>query len=114
MAFDRRLKNADKKTPPSVSNTEAAILQMLAEHGELYGLEMISKNSALKRGTIYVTLDRLEDKGLISSRTVEPPPGSRGPARRLYKITGLGGHVVNIRRMIASAWSGYLATGGVN
>ena len=98
---------------PSVSNTESVILEMLMEHDELYGLEMIAKNGTLKRGTIYVTLDRMEDKGLVSSREVEPPAGSRGPSRRVYKLTGFGVRIAKARRIMAAAWSAERGIAGV-
>jgi PadR family transcriptional regulator len=52
----------------------------------------------LKRGTIYVTLGRMEEKGYISSRLDDPPPEAGGWPRRLYKPTGLG-------RRVLSAWT---------
>lgn len=75
-----------------LSRTEMIILRMLIEQRrELYGLEMIEQSDGkLKRGTIYVTLGRMEDKGLIKSRKEEPRPNSRGLPRRLYSPTGLG------------------------
>jgi PadR family transcriptional regulator, regulatory protein PadR len=41
------------------------------------------------RGSVYVTLDRLEEKGLLSSRLVEAPT-VRGGARRLFRATPSG------------------------
>lgn len=75
-----------------LSSKETVILKLLiGECRELYGLEMVEQsNSGLKRGTIYVTLGRMEDKGLIKSRKEAPRPGSRGLPRRLYSPTGLG------------------------
>ncbi|HLM01068.1 MAG TPA: helix-turn-helix transcriptional regulator, partial [Pyrinomonadaceae bacterium] len=51
----------------------------------------------IKRGTIYTTLQRMEDKGFVVSRQEEKlndvleniPPRS-GIPRRLYEITGVG------------------------
>lgn len=47
-----------------------------------------SKGS-LKRGTIYVLLDRLEEKGFVSSRT-DAVARASGIPRKLYRITGHG------------------------
>ena len=44
----------------------------------------------LKRGTIYVTLYRMEQKGLIESRAEARPLPEVGIPRRLYRSTGLG------------------------
>lgn len=67
------------------TKTEMLILGLLAG-GEKYGLQLVKDSGGkLKRGTIYVLLDRLEDKGFITSKTPEP-----GSARRLYTIHGSG------------------------
>ena len=49
-----------------------------------------SAPGALKRGTVYVTLGRLEAKGLIESEQEAPRLGAIGLPRRIYRITGLG------------------------
>lgn len=40
----------------------------------------------LSRGTIYVTLDRLEQKDLLSSRFSEPTAERGGKARRCFRL----------------------------
>ncbi len=79
-----------------LSNKEALILQMLIEVGrELFGLEMVeSSKGKLKRGTIYVTLQRMQEKGLVESRKEPRPEGEIGIPRRLYKVTGYGQRVL--------------------
>lgn len=74
---------------PRLSPIETLILEMLIEHAEMYGLAMVeASNGELKRGTVYVTLDRMEDRGLLES--FEADGKGRGPARRMYRPTGLG------------------------
>ena len=41
------------------------------------------------RGSVYVTLDRLEEKGLLTSRLVDAPT-VRGGAKRLFRSTTAG------------------------
>ena len=41
-------------------------------------------------GALYATLGRLEDKGLLSSRTAEPEPGKRGRPRKYCRLTPAG------------------------
>jgi PadR family transcriptional regulator, regulatory protein PadR len=41
-------------------------------------------------GAVYVTLDRLEDKGLISSWLSDPTPERGGRSKRHYQLQGLG------------------------
>lgn len=43
----------------------------------------------VSRGSVYVTLDRLEEKGLLSSRLVDAPT-VRGGAKRLFRATTAG------------------------
>lgn len=45
---------------------------------------------ALARGTVYVTLDRLERKGYLASSFGDPTPERGGKAKRLFKITAAG------------------------
>jgi DNA-binding PadR family transcriptional regulator len=42
------------------------------------------------RGSVYVTLDRLETKGLVASRAGEPTPQRGGRAPRLVAVTEAG------------------------
>jgi PadR family transcriptional regulator, regulatory protein PadR len=52
----------------------------------------------LKRGTVYVTLGRMEAKGYVTSRAEEAPEGAGGLPRRLYEATPQGVRVLK-------AWS---------
>jgi PadR family transcriptional regulator PadR len=72
-----------------VSAHEGLILDLLSARGSAYGLELVaSSDGRLKRGSIYVTLGRMEHKGLVTSR-LEGEPGA-GPPRRVYEPTKLG------------------------
>lgn len=56
----------------------------------MYALQMVEESgNRLKRGTIYVTLGRMEDKGYIKSRR-ESDSEIKGPKKRFYKITAEG------------------------
>lgn len=44
----------------------------------------------VSRGSVYITLDRLEDKGLLSSRLAEPSAARGGRPKRLFKVTAAG------------------------
>lgn len=79
----------------NLSRLEYTILDLLRSGGELYGLEMINESEGkLKRGSIYVTLSRMEQKGYIESRQ-EIDTSISGMPRRLYKINGLGQKLLN-------------------
>ena len=75
---------------PRLSRTERLILELLLD-GERFGLELVKHSKgALKRGTVYVTLARMQDKGYVESWTEKQPPGAIGLPRRLYRPTGYG------------------------
>jgi PadR family transcriptional regulator PadR len=83
----------------TLSEKESIVLDLLTEHGELYGLQLVaSSKRELKRGTVYVTLGRMEEKGYITSRLEDAPAEMGGMPRRLYQTTPLG-------RRVLTAWS---------
>ena len=85
---------------PSLSPKEALILSHLVQASQAYGLEMVKASSGLlKRGTVYVTLNRMEEKGYVESRKAPVQEGQQGPPRRLYKATGHGARVLDAWRM---------------
>lgn len=85
---------------PRLSGTERLILELLVEHGELFGLAMVEASGGrLKRGTVYVTLGRMEDKGYLESRQEPLPPGATGLPRRLYIPTGHALRVLDAWRL---------------
>ena len=62
----------------------------------MYGLALVQESrGALKRGTVYVTLGRMEEKGYVESRLEAPSAGAIGLPRRLYRPTGLGLRVLD-------------------
>ena len=65
------------------------------------------------RGALYTALERLEDKGLVSSRMGEPLPERGGRSRRYFKLTarGLGALRVS-RRARLELWEGLEAVLG--
>jgi DNA-binding PadR family transcriptional regulator len=74
---------------PRLSSAERVILDLLVEHDELYGLQLVQESHGrLKRGTVYVTLGRMVEKGYLESRQEPLPPGAIGLPRRLYRPTG--------------------------
>jgi DNA-binding PadR family transcriptional regulator len=86
---------------PRLSATERLILDLLRE-SELFGLQLVDRSDgALKRGTVYVTLGRMQDKGYVESRTEPLPPGAIGLPRRWYRPTEYGMRVFNAWTMAA-------------
>jgi DNA-binding PadR family transcriptional regulator len=63
----------------------------------MYGLELVAASRRrLKRGTVYVTLGRMEEKGYIVSRLQPSPPRAGGMPRRVYEATPLGHRVLRL------------------
>jgi PadR family transcriptional regulator, regulatory protein PadR len=93
----------DKITLPSVSATESLVLELLCD-GERYGLELVeSSGRRLKRGTVYVTLGRMERKGFVTSRQEAQPAGAIGLPRRLYTATAYGLKVLEAYQLLREA-----------
>jgi DNA-binding PadR family transcriptional regulator len=81
----------------TLSAKESLILELLVEHKEMYGLELVAASRRrLKRGTVYVTLGRMEDKGYVVSRLESAPPHAGGLPRRVYEGTPLGRRVLRL------------------
>jgi DNA-binding PadR family transcriptional regulator len=75
----------------ALSRKERLILELLASQGPMYGLQLVEQSDgALKRGTVYVTLGRMEAKDLVESHQEPLPPGGIGLPRRVYRPTALG------------------------
>jgi DNA-binding PadR family transcriptional regulator len=78
---------------PRLSSLEMFILDLLSEHRQMYGLEMVVASAGrLKRGSVYVTLGRMADKGYITSEEIEGE--GQGPPRNVYRMTGHGARVL--------------------
>lgn len=113
-------KKDEKNTPdaglPSVSRKELLILEMLIQSKrELYGLEMVeASNGNLKRGTIYVTLQRMQEKGLVDSKLEPRTAPEIGIPRRLYSVTGYGQRVYQAYRTAQILLTQPLAFEGTN
>ena len=83
----------------SLSDKERLILELLGRARQMYGLELVTASEgALKRGTVYVTLGRMETKGYLVSHLEEEPPSQGGMPRRLYEPTAYG-------RELMAAWT---------
>lgn len=75
---------------PRLSVAERLIVELLAAGDEMFGLQMVEQSGGrLKRGTVYVTLGRMVEKGYLESRQEPLPEGAIGLPRRLYRPTGL-------------------------
>ena len=74
---------------------QLVLLAVLRLDGTAYAVplrELIRKEAGvdLARGSVYVTLDRLEAKGYVSSSYSEPLAEPGGKARRIFRISRSG------------------------
>ena len=88
---------------PTLPPKERTVLELLVSDGPLYGLQLVARSGgALKRGTVYVTLGRMETKGFVTSEQEPLPAGAIGLPRRRYRPTALGERALR-------AWSAFTA-----
>ncbi|HXA50095.1 MAG TPA: PadR family transcriptional regulator [Candidatus Acidoferrum sp.] len=83
--------------PDSLGQFEQLVLTaILALHDDAYGVTIHAKVEEMARpkpvslGAVYVTLDRVEDKGLVKSWLSEPTAERGGRAKRCYRLEALG------------------------
>jgi PadR family transcriptional regulator PadR len=83
--------------PDSLGQFEQLVLTaILTLRDDAYGVTIHSKVRELAHpkpvslGAVYVTLDRLEDKGLVVSWLSDPTPERGGRAKRCYRLEALG------------------------
>jgi PadR family transcriptional regulator, regulatory protein PadR len=92
---------------------ELTVMLVLIRLGEnAYGLPIAQEIELKSRrevslGSIYATLDRLEAKGLVSSRLGEPTPERGGRAKKYFSVTAKGVREVReTQRMLKQLWHG--------
>src|SRR5438128_6313970 len=83
--------------PDSIGQFEQLVLTaILTLRDDAYGVTIharvaeLAQPRAVSPGAIYVTLDRLEDKGLVASWMSEPTRERGGRAKRCYRLEALG------------------------
>jgi DNA-binding PadR family transcriptional regulator len=88
------------------------LLALIRVGDEAYGVpisEAIEESSGreVALGSVYITLDRLEGKGLVASRLGEPTAERGGRAKRYFRITAKGlREVRQARRTLVNLWKG--------
>ena len=101
---------------------QLVLTAILSLHDNAYGVTIHAKVERLAHpkpaslGAVYATLDRLEDKKLISSWFSEPTAARGGRAKRHYRIEAAGERAleqsaVTARRMweaLSDVWGGQL------
>lgn len=83
--------------PASIGQFEQLVMTAILSLAEnAYGVtihakvEELAAAKAVALGAVYATLDRLEDKGLISSWMSDPTPERGGRSKRYYRLDAAG------------------------
>jgi PadR family transcriptional regulator PadR len=101
------------REPILLGEFEQMILLAVLQCGDdAYGVtvqEELAKRTKRKvaSGAIYMTLDRLEKKGLLASRLTEPTAERGGRSKRCYSVTKPAiAALKQSRRALISLWDG--------
>jgi PadR family transcriptional regulator len=93
---------------------QAVLVAVMTLRGEGYGRTILKEVQLrlardVTASAVYATLDRLEDKGLVTSRAGQATPARGGRAKRHFAITGSGVRALNDSRKVAeSIWRGFV------
>src|SRR6267378_332940 len=88
------------------------LLALIRLGNDAYGVpisEAIEENSGreVAIGSVYITLERLEQKGLVSSRLGEPTAERGGRAKTYFKVTAKGlREVRQAQHTLVNLWKG--------
>jgi DNA-binding PadR family transcriptional regulator len=92
---------------------EQAVLLAVAKLGsDAYGRAILKEvairlDRKVSAGAVYATLDRLEAKGLLSSRLAPGTPSRGGRSRRYYRLKAAGVNALNeTRATLENLWQG--------
>jgi PadR family transcriptional regulator, regulatory protein PadR len=102
-----KIPNMATDSVPTLPPKERLILEFLTSGGPMFGLQLVeASRGALKRGTVYVTLGRMEQKRFVESEQEARNAGAIGLPRRIYRVTPLGERALRAWTMLASelAW----------
>lgn len=100
------------ETPVIAEFEQMVLLAVLQVHDDAYGVSVHEElerhtDRPVARGAVYMTLDRLEKKGLLTSSLSEPTAERGGRAKRCYKATRPALLALKAsRRTLLSLWDG--------
>jgi DNA-binding PadR family transcriptional regulator len=91
---------------------QMVLLAVLQLEGDVYGVPIVDEierrtGRSVSRSAVYVTLRRLEQKGLVSSRMSEALPERGGKPRRCVEVEPEGLRALHdSRRAMEQMWQG--------
>jgi PadR family transcriptional regulator PadR len=96
-----------------LGNFELMVMLVLIRLGETaYGIPIAHEievvgGREVSLGSIYATLERLQEKGLVSSKLGEPTPERGGRAKRYFSVTAKGVREIReAQRVLKKLWLG--------
>ncbi len=106
---------------PSLGEFEVVVLVAILRLGEdAYGLTIRREITACTDrepapGAVYTTLDRLEEKGLVSSRYLDATKERAGRPKRVFQLSAKGlKTVTETHRTLTRLFDGVLLPGGAH
>jgi DNA-binding PadR family transcriptional regulator len=91
---------------------QLVLLAIIRLEGEVYGVPIVEEierrtSRSVSRAAVYVTLRRLEQKGLISSWMSEPTAERGGKPRRCVRVEPAGARLLReSRQALDGMWEG--------
>src|SRR5688572_23066801 len=96
MLKDASMTKQELPAPESIGHFEQLLLtSIMMLGGETYGVPIYDKvcelaEKRVNMGSMYLTLDRMEEKGLLSSWYSDPAKEPRGRSKRFYRMETAG------------------------
>lgn len=100
--------------PPhaTLSTLEHLVIAAALRLRDAYGASIVTEiksqtGRAVPAGSLYVTLDRLQSRGLVNTYAGDPVPGRGGRPKRIVEVTVKGSAAVaHYREACLRMWSG--------
>ncbi len=95
-----------------LTDFELMILLAILRVDEAYGVPIAREieqtaGRGVVIGAVYTALDRLEERGLVTSQVGDPTPERGGRARRYFQVTPRGLRAIKqTRQALVSLWTG--------
>ena len=96
-----------------IGELEQMVLLAIVRLGpDAYGMAVLREletraDRVVSRGALYLVLERMVQKGYLSTRLGEPTPGRGGRAKRFFELTEVGREAIRISgRSLRALWEG--------
>jgi len=104
--------NSEQMSRGAFSHFELLVLTAAVRLGDdAYGVTIANEieshsGRAVLLGSVYAALERLHDKGFVTSKLDDPTPERGGRAKRYFRVTAAGlRHVREAQRVLTALWN---------